>query len=147
MIISKTFIEWADRMENQSSHDATVSFDRYDNNKVGSKRRKRGYVAIDKRTGKTAKSCCNPNERFDHVFGRAIAYARLRGINIPPMEAYLVKDCFGKTVKYKGMLYYVTSVLAYCGVSKEFYCLRFRKGGMSPVVTQLCEDTEVELVK
>ena len=104
MIISKAFIEWADRMESQHQSDY-VSFDRFDNGKVGSKNRKRGYVVIDKRTGKTAKSNCNPNECFDPVFGRAIAYARLRGINIPPMEVYLLKDCFGKTVKYKGTLY------------------------------------------
>lgn len=146
MIISKEFIEWANRMESQYLRD-TVSFDKYDNDKVGIKKRKRGYVVIDKRTGKTAKSCCNPNERFDPVFGRAIAYARLRGITIPPMEVFLLKDCFGKTVKYKGTLYYVTSVLAYCGVSKEFYCLRFGKGGMRPTVVQLCEDSEVEIVQ
>jgi hypothetical protein len=146
MIISKRFIEWVDEMAGLYQSDY-VSFDRFDNGKIGSKKRKRGYVAIDKRTGKTAKSNCNPNECFDATFGRAIAYARLRGIEIPPMEVYLVKDCFGKTVKYKGTLYYVTSVLAYCGVSKEFYCLRFGKGGMRPTVVQLCEDTEVEIVE
>lgn len=145
MIISKAFIEWAERMEQQYLRD-TVSFDKYDNDKVGSKKRKRGYVVIDKKTGKTAKSCCYPNDRFDPLFGRAIAYARLRGITIPPMEVYLLKDCFGKTVRYKGKLYYVTSVLAYCGVSKEFFCLRFEDGMKRPTVTQLCEDSEVELV-
>jgi hypothetical protein len=146
MIISKRFIEWADKMTGLYQSDY-VSFDRFDNGKIGSKKRKRGYVVIDKRTGKTAKSNCNPNERFEPVFGRAIAYARLRGIEIPPMEVYLLKDCLGKTVKYKGTLYHVTSVLAYCGVSKEFYCLRFEKGDRRPTVVQLCEDSEVELVE
>ena len=134
MIISKAFIEWTERMEQQYLRD-TVSFSRFDNESFRNDKRKRGYIAIDKRTGKTARSFCNPSDNFDPVFGRAIAYARLRGITIPSMEVLLLKNCFGKTVRYKGKLYYVTPVIAYCGVSRDYFCLRFEDGMKRPTVT------------
>ena len=146
MAVSKAFNNWVDAITLRAGRE-NVSFSRFDNEKVGTKRRKRGYIAIDKFTGKTAKSYCHPNDAFVTDYGRAIAYARLRGIEIPPIETYKVKDCIGKTVKCKGRIYYISSVLAYCGIAKDYYCFNFGGGACYPTVAQLNEDTEVELIK
>ena len=147
MAVSKNFMEWVYEIERGLQYDK-VSFVKFDNlnDKKNGKKRKTGFVAVDEKTGKIAKSFCNPSDMYNPFIGRAIAYARLRGIEIPPMETYPLKKCIGKTVRYKNALYYVTSVLAYCGVTKEFYCLRFGQDKSSPTVSQLCEDTEVELI-
>lgn len=145
MAMSKKFLAWVDEMEKVYLRDY-VSFSKFDNEKVGTKRRKRGYIAIDKKTGKVARSFCNPSDCFEAVIGRAIAYAKLRHIEIPPMEIYKVKDCIGKTVKYGDDTFYITPILAYCGTIKAYYCLRFCDKSSIPTVSQLHSDTEVTLV-
>ena len=146
MAMSKKFLKWVDEMEQVYLRD-DVSFSKFDNEKVNSKRRKRGYIAIDKKTGKITRSFCNPSDRFEAVIGRAIAYARLRHIEIPPIETYNVKDCIGKIVKYANETYYITPILAYCGAIKVYYCLCFSPKSTYPAASQLCEDMEVELIK
>ena len=112
MTVSENFMEWVYEIERERQGEK-VSFVKFDNqnSQKNSKKRKVGFIAVDEETGKIAKSFCNPSDDYNPLIGRAIAYARLRGIEIPPMEKPLtVEECVGKVVTINKVEYYVTPI-------------------------------------
>ena len=45
-------------------------------------------ICYDKRTNKTGIARCHPNDEFKPYFGRAIAYARCKGYEVPKQKTY-----------------------------------------------------------
>lgn len=70
----ETAKEWIKRMVNNYQNDYTVS------TAVHMGR----YVCILDNNGKVGKATCAPSDKFDYDIGRAIAYARVKGLPIHP---------------------------------------------------------------
>jgi len=73
------FGEWVRRMVNQYEEDDSILIRLF-----GSKT----YVAYNFKTQKTSIARCHPKDVFVEEIGRAIAYARCKGYEIPKVEVY-----------------------------------------------------------
>ena len=70
--------EWTNRILEKAKLDTTYNFYCIYDNVIKIK----GFFALDNR-GNTGYSLCHPDDNFDDMFGRALAYARMRKIKIP----------------------------------------------------------------
>ena len=145
MAVSRNFMEWVGITKAAYRRDFYVTFNIFDNERVD-KKVKRGVVAVDKRTGKTAISRCSYGDTFNSDIGKAIAYARLRGLTVPPLESYKIRECVGKYIKFKNIIYYVTPVTIPYGGELDYFCMALPTKG-SPYIAQIGENCEVEIVK
>ena len=90
---SKEFIKWASNTAERFSLDFGSFIRRIDGNR-------KGFIAVDTRTGKVAYSWCNPADNWSDNIGIALAYARLKNIPIPEMEELpTIEECVGKWVE------------------------------------------------
>lgn len=125
MEYSKKFTDWVTKIGTKILRD-DVSFREFDNKNPKSKKRRRGFVVIDEKTGKIAKSFCNPSDQFFTEIGWAIAYARLRGIEIPPLEKSLtIKECVGKVVTINRTEFYVSPISQGCIKNERYLPIKF----------------------
>ena len=75
MFVSREdFNEWAQKMK----EDFVCNYQRYRSIAEG-----RMIIVVDKKNGKVGIARCHPDDEFNTRIGLAIAYARVRGIDIP----------------------------------------------------------------
>lgn len=68
-----------------------------------------GILLINIKNGKTARSYCHDDDKWDTRIGIAVAYARYMGVEIPQVErTYLIKELVGKEIIIEGYKYYIT---------------------------------------
>ena len=109
MTYSKEFTNWVVKTNTLRRNDRKIGWSRL----VNDKNKNYGFIMYDIRTGKVAYSHCNPDDDWCEDIGLAIAYARLRNISIPEMEALpTIEECVGKWVEPLGCgtIVYVTPI-------------------------------------
>lgn len=109
-ITQQAFNEWADKYYKEvqfkiSSGEMTWSTFGKDLNCA----KPDGILLISLKNGKTARSYCHDDDKWEFQIGLAVAYARYMGVEIPQVEkTYLVTELVGKEIIINGKRYYIT---------------------------------------
>ena len=102
----------------------------------------------DDKTGKCAMARCHPNDNYNYSYGKAIAYARCRGYEIPKLTTYkkLSEMKYGEKFKVKNDLYEFIFI-GENPLKKNYYITVERYASGVPTVEERCDNKEYEMVE
>ena len=93
-------MKWANDMVKRIDYERFFTYTLPDN------QCKNVVICYDKSTGKTGVARCHPNDKFDLVWGKAIATARCLGIEVPKItECFISEMKYGEKFRYKHNVY------------------------------------------